>query len=515
VRPTSATSDASVAAAAPAETRLRLLVPTLVFVGLLVAVVSSIGAPLIPTIARADGVSLSTAQWVLTAALMTGAVVTPVMGRLADGPSQRRVIVLTLFVVALGCAVSALSGSFVVLVIGRGLQGMGMGLLPVNMATARRNLDRARAGRAIATLSVSTAIGAGLGYPVTGLITQEFDYRVAYWFGFVVVVSALVCALLVLPARSDVTPARFDLGGAVALSLAVVGVSVLLSEGGTWGWSSLGAVAIAVVCLALVAGWVRHEIRIDYPLVDLRHLRNRSVLTADIAGFLMSLSMYLIIPIVVEFIQVPVSRGYGFGASVIVSGLVLVPLAAGTFLASRLLVVYERRFGVRSMIPLGALVFVAGSTFFAVEHGSLWEAFVTTGIAGLGIGFTFAAMPGFIIRSVPHGETGSATGFYQVLRNIGLSVGSATGAAVLLGYTHHHQIFPEVGGFRAALFVSAALGVATAVISFVLPGKGSGPEPLSKPERIEIVVVSEEAKPTGARLTRGAPDPVDQGIVAE
>ena len=55
------------------------------------------------------------------------------------------------------------------------------------------------------------------------------------------------------------------------------------------------------------------------------------------------------------------------------------------------------------------------------------------GIVGLGIGFTFAAMPGFIIRAVPTAETGSATGFYQVLRNIGLSVGSAFGAAVLLG----------------------------------------------------------------------------------
>jgi len=201
----------------------------LVFVGLLVAVVSSLGAPLIPTIAKADGVTLSTAQWVLTAALMTGAVVTPVMGRLADGPSQRKVIALTLVVVAIGCAVAALSVSFPMLVIGRGLQGMGMGLLPVNMATARRNLDRARAGRAIATLSVSTAIGAGLGYPLTGVITEEFDYRVAYWFGFGVVITALVCALVVLPGRSKVQASRFDIGGAVALSIAVVGASVLLS----------------------------------------------------------------------------------------------------------------------------------------------------------------------------------------------------------------------------------------------------------------------------------------------
>jgi MFS family permease len=303
----------------------------------------------------------------------------------------------------------------------------------------------------------------------------------------------------VLPARAGAAAARFDLAGAIALSLAVVGVSVLLSEGGSWGWSSVAAILIGVGCVALVAGWVRHELRVDHPLVDLRHLRRRPVLTADIAGFLMSLSMYLIIPIVVEFIQVPVSRGYGFGASVIVSGLVLVPLSAGTFLASRLLIVYERRFGVRSMIPLGALVFAAGSTFFAFEHSSLWEAFVTIGIAGLGIGFTFAAMPGFIIRSVPRAETGSATGFYQVLRNIGLSVGSALGAAVLLGYTKGHEIFPEVGGFHAALLISAALGVATAIISFVLPGRRGAPEALTARRQIEFdVTMVEEAELAGA-----------------
>jgi MFS family permease len=191
---------------------------------------------------------------------------------------------------------------------------------------------------------------------------------------------------------------------------------------------------------------------------------------ADVSGFLMSMSMYLVVPIVVEFVQVPSSTGFGFGASVLVSGFVMVPLSVGTFLASRLLIPFERRFGVRSMIPLGALVFGAASTYFALDHGSLIEAFITMGIVGLGIGFTFAAMPGFIIRAVPTAETGSATGFYQVLRNIGLSVGSAFGAAVLLGYTPHGATFPDLDGFRVTLLVSAGLAVLTAVLAFVLPG---------------------------------------------
>ena len=134
----------------------KLLVPTLIYIGMLVAIISSLGAPLIPTVAHVYGVTLSSAQWVLTAALMTGAVVTPIMGRLADGPRQRIVILTTLTLVALGCVISAVSTRFEVLILGRALQGFGLGLLPVNMAIARRHLPFTKAARAIAILSVST-----------------------------------------------------------------------------------------------------------------------------------------------------------------------------------------------------------------------------------------------------------------------------------------------------------------------------------------------------------------------
>src|SRR6201996_8802045 len=95
--------------------RRRLLVPTLVLAGSLMAVVSSLGAPLIPDLARADGVSLSTGEWILTITLLTGALATPVMGRLADGPRQRAVILVALGTVVLGCVLAAVSNGFIML----------------------------------------------------------------------------------------------------------------------------------------------------------------------------------------------------------------------------------------------------------------------------------------------------------------------------------------------------------------------------------------------------------------
>jgi MFS family permease len=462
----------------------RLLVPTLVLTGSLLAVVSSLGAPLIPTLSRVDGVSLSTGEWILTIALLTGALATPVMGRLADGHRQRDVILIPLGAVLVGCVLAAVSSGFTVLIIGRALQGLGLGLLPVLMAIARRNLPPEKAGRAIATLSVTAVIGVGLGYPLTGLLAQALGFRAAYWFGAIAVAGAIVLAALVLPARSAGTSRHFDVAGAGLLSLAVAGVSVVLSEGGEWGWASARSLGVIVASAVLLAVWIPFELRSADPLVDLRQVRNRSVLTADVSGFLINASLYLLVIMIVEFVQIPRSAGYGFAASLVVSGLVLVPLSVCSFLASRFLVAYEQRFGRRTMIPLGSVVVAVAAVFFAFDHSALWEAFLTIAVSGMGIGFTTAAMPGFIVRAVPPSETGSAMGLYQVMRSIGSSVGSALSAAVLLAHTRHGQALPDVGGFKVTLIIAAALCLITAVVSFALPGRG--------PSRRNALTVGEE-----------------------
>ena len=482
----------------------RRLVPVLVFVGLMVAVVSSLGAPLIPRIAVHDHVSLGTAQWVLTAALLTGALATPLLGRLADGPRQRRVVAGTLAVVLVGCVLAAAAPTFAVLVLGRALQGVGLGVLPVNMAIARRMLAPAAAGRAIATLSVSTAIGAGLGYPLTAAVAQLFGVRAAYWYGAAVVGLALGWIWAALPDRTPAHPRPFDGTGAVLLSLGVAGLVVWLSEVAGWGAASALALSVLGASLVALGLWVRHELATAHPLVDLRHLRNRAVLTADVTGFLMSMAMYLVIPVLVEFIQIPVAVGYGFGASVLTSGLVLVPLSVGTFVASRLLAPVERRLGVRALIPLGGLTFAVGAVSFGLVHRSLWQAFVTMGLVGLGVGFTFAALPGLIIRSVPHGETGSATGLYQLLRNVGLSTGSALATAILRAYTPAGHLLPELRGFRTAMVTAAAMCVGAAVLSWVLPGRhlpGRADRSLATVDEADVVMAEEAVlEATGAML---------------
>jgi MFS family permease len=221
------------------------------------------------------------------------------------------------------------------------------------------------------------------------------------------------------------------------------------------------------------------------------------VLTADAAGFLLCVALYLFLPVTVEFVQIPASTGYGFGASVTVAGVMLVPLSVAAFVASRVTARVERLIGMRAMIPVGCAIFALANALFAFEHRALWEAFVDLGLAGLGYGLSFAVMPGLIVGAVASRDTGSAMGFYQVLRSIGLSLGSALSASLLKSYTHGSSPFPSVGGYRAALIVGAAMGLAAAIVSYVLPTKAALARGIEAAGQVDIAEEAGEADGTG------------------
>ncbi|MFJ4844538.1 MULTISPECIES: MFS transporter [unclassified Streptomyces] len=459
----------SPATADPRTGRQRALVPVLVSLGMLVAVVSSLGAPLVPTIAAEEHVSLSDAQWSLTVTLLVGAVVTPFMGRLGDGPRRRPVILGALVAVLTGCFLAALPLGFGCLVTGRALQGVGLGLVPLAIATARDALPPRRSRPAVALLSITTVAGVGLGYPLTGVITESFGLHAGFWFGAAVSVAALVAAVVVLPPSPRGAAPRLDVPGALLLGAGLAGLLLALSEAELWGWGSPRLLALAGVCVLLLGVWVVHELRTARPLVDLRLTRDRTVLTANATALVAGLGMYLLLSLVTRFVQTPRAAGYGFGASVALTGLVLLPFSLASMAAGRVVPLVARRVGTALVLPLGCAVSLAAVLAFALVRGQLWELFAIMAVAGFGIGWMFAVMPGMIVGSVPAHETGSAMSFNQVLRYVGYSTGSVLSATVLEAHTVAGGMLPTGDGYRTAALLACGVWAAMILVTAVLP----------------------------------------------
>jgi MFS family permease len=450
---------------------LAALAPVLVLTTLVTSVVSSLGAPLIPTIAADFHTSLSQAQWSLTVGLLSGAVSAPVMGRLGDGPRRRTVIIGGVLVVTVGCVLAALAPSLVVLVIGRALQGAGLGLVPLAMAIARDELPREKVAPMIALLSVSAAAGVGAGYPVSGLIADSAGLSGAYWFGAAIGAVTLVCLVLVVPAKTRAAAVSFDALGAVLLTAVLVAILLAVAQGSSWGWGSPAVLGLLAAGLVLLAVWVTQQLRRASPLVELRLLRHPGVLAGDASAAVLGVAMYMALTGVTEFAQLPRSGGYGFSASVVVAGLILIPLSVFMFAGSRLLPALLRQLEIRTLLTAGCVAVAAGSAFFALWHTSLWQAFVMMGLLGIGLGITFAAIPGLIVRAVPRTETGSAMGFYQVVRYVGFSLGSALAASILVSHESRLTGQPAVSGYVTIFWVAAVICLAAGALVWVLAGR--------------------------------------------
>ena len=144
---------------------------------------------------------VSTAQWMLTLNLLAGAIATPVMGRLSDGPHKKKLLLVSLSIILAGSVIAALAPNFTVFLIGRTLQGLTYGIVAGDHLPCAP-LRRGRQGPGlISSLSVTVATGIGIGYPLTGIIAGLTGFRWAFWFAALFVLSAIIVVVAGHPQR--------------------------------------------------------------------------------------------------------------------------------------------------------------------------------------------------------------------------------------------------------------------------------------------------------------------------
>ena len=443
----------------------RSLPAALVFIALLVAAVGSLGAPLITSVATEYHVSLASAQWTLTVTLLAGAVTTPLLGRLGSGDRRRTATLVTLAVVTTGSLCTVLPGSFALLIAGRAAQGVGLGMVPLLMATAREALDEERSARVIAMLSVATTVAIGVGYPLAGVLTDLGGVRAAYSAGLVVTAAALLIGVRTLPPSRAAAPhtERLDWAGAVLLSVALAAVLIPLGDDVMWANHAAVASALLGAGLAVLLLWMYLEGRAPAPLVDLRAVRHPMVARANLAMFVGGAAMYLLLTLATRYVQTPPTAGYGFGLDTFEAGLVLVPFSAAGFAAGRIVRRVLARLGAKRTVAASTFLVTVGFLAFALGRPFVAGPVLAVTVLGFGVGAVSAAMPAMILAATPSAETASAMSVNQVVRSVGFSLGSALGGLILSAHVMTDG-FPEQSGYLIASGVGGLLAIAAAVL---------------------------------------------------
>jgi EmrB/QacA subfamily drug resistance transporter len=442
-----------------------LVVLFLSMAGLSFAVLQSLVAPALPAIAGDLHSSIDDISWTLTAYLLASSVLTPILGRLGDMIGKRRVLLVVLTVLAIGTLVCALATTLPVLIVGRAIQGIAGGILPLSIGIVRYELPRERVSVTVGLLSAIFGIGAGVGIVAAGPIVEHQSWHWLFWLPLVLVVIALLGAIFGMKESPVRTPGRLDVLGAGILSVGLVALLLAISKGEAWGWGAgktIGLLALGVV--ALVA-FVFVELRVTEPLVDMRLMRHRGVWATDTVSLLFGFAMFGTFLLVPTLLQLPAVTGYGFGKSVSQAGLYLLPTVLTMVVFGPLAGMLSRRYGPKLPMFLGAIAVVAAFALPTFAHAHLWEVVLSGILTGAGIGLAFASMANAIIESVPATQTGEATSVNTIARTIGSSIGTAVVAAVITSHTTAQGLPTDKAftyGFAACALV-AVLAVAAAL----------------------------------------------------
>ncbi|MFG2947599.1 MFS transporter [Streptomyces adustus] len=457
----------------PARRASGAVVPVLAFAGIVVAVMQTLLVPVIKDLPQLLATEPSNATWVLTSTLLSGAVATPIMGRLGDLYGKRRMLILSLAVMVVGALVSALTSDLIVMIVGRTLQGFAMGAIPLGIGLMRDMLPREKLGSAMALMSSSIGVGGGLALPAAALVAQHANWHTLFYGAAGLGVVAIALALLVVPESPARAEGTFDLPGALGLSTGLVLLLLPITKGSDWGWTSgttLGLFAAALVVLLL---WGLMELRVAAPLVDLRTTARREVLLTNLASIMVGVSFYVVSLVLPQLLQLPATTGYGLGRSMVVAGLCVAPLGLTMMFTAPVYARLSARYGPKTTLILGLLIIAAGYGGGLGLMDAAWQTVVTSVVLGAGIGLAYSSLPALIVGAVPASETGAANGLNTLMRSIGTSVSSAVIGMVLANTANHvgGTAFPSLHGFHVSFLIATAAVAVGLLLALFLPGQ--------------------------------------------
>jgi MFS family permease len=446
--------------------------------GLLASLTQSLLIPVLPKITTDLHSSTGDVQWLLTSTLLVASVAVPVAGRLGDLYGKKVTLIAAAAALCVGSLVSALSGGLVPMIVGRAIVGVSMAVIPLGISLLSSILPRERASAGIALVSAMLGIGGALGVPMAAWIGEHADYHLLFWICAAGGALSVLGTWLLLSEPPGRSTGRLDLPGTVVLAGALVCLLLPLSQAAGWGWSSPTTIGLLAAAAVLLVGFVIWERRAASPLVDVRVNAAPALLLTNVASVCVGFALFATLIGTASYVEAPRVTGYGFGSSVVVGGLCLLPSGVAMLILSPASAAITNAVGPKITLAIGATIVAAGFVVRIALTGHLWEIILGTSIAGAGTGIAYAAMPALINLAAPRSALAAANGLNSLFRSVGSSLASAVGGTlfasqvIVLG----GQAIPSLHAYRLLFGICAGAALLGALIALTVPTAPQGEE---------------------------------------
>ncbi|MEU7335145.1 MULTISPECIES: MFS transporter [unclassified Streptomyces] len=406
----------------------------------------------IPDMGQDLDASLDEILWVVNAYTLALAVLLITAGRLGDLRGKRALFLGGVALFTLASLACGLARDPAQLIAFRAVQGLGAALLmPQTLSIVAEVFPADRRGAAMGVWGAVAGVSGALGPIIGGALITHLDWRWIFFVNLPLGALVLVLAVAIIPASHRTVPHRFDTPGVLLASSALFCLAFGLTEGQRYDWNGwiLALFGAAALLFAAFLGHERGRQDAD-PLVPFSLFRDRNFTLVNVVGVTVSFGVIgMFLPLTIYLQSV-------LGFSALKSGLVLLPLALGSFVTAGPAGVLADKVGGRFVLMTGLLAWAGALVWIvaAADVGSGWTAVaLPLLLAGLGAGFTFAPMATEVMRQVPAKLSGAASGLNNALRQVGSVLAGAVVGAVLqarLASSLPEQARERAGGLPAA-----------------------------------------------------------------
>jgi EmrB/QacA subfamily drug resistance transporter len=432
----------------------------------------------LPSIQRGLHFSAANLQWVVDGYTLVFGGFLMLGGRAADLLGRRRLFMAGIALFTLASLLNGLVQSSTMLIIGRGIQGLGGALvspaaLSIIMTTFRDTGERTRA---LGVWSGIAAGGAAVGLLMGGILTDLVSWRWIFFVNVPVGVAALILALRSVPeSRAELAHRTFDVAGAATVTGGLIALVFAIVKAQVWGWGSTRIVGLLAAGVALLVAFVVLEARSQAPLVRLSIFRIRTLATANTVMLLVGSAMFGMFFFASLYIQEIL------GYSPLRAGFAFLPVTLGIIVGAGVAQQLIPRIGVRNVAVGGISLAAVGLVILTgvPVHGS----YVQNLLSGLmplaiGMGLTFVPITLLATSGVDSDDAGTASGLFNTAQQVGGSFGLAILSTLAADHTSNllrgvHggqavQFAARVSGYQLAFTAAAVMMIAGAALLVVL-----------------------------------------------
>ena len=401
---------------------------------------TSIASVALPYIAGSLSASTDEATWVLTSYLVSNAIVLPASNWLSLKFGRKNFLMACVAIFTLSSLACGAAPSLALLLVFRVIQGAGGGALqPISQAVLLESFPPIKRGAAMAVFALGVVVAPVLGPTLGGWLTDTYSWRYAFYINIPVGILALYMINRYIHDPSYIRNAkvsRFDNLGFGSLVIWVGCLQVILDKGQESDW--FGAIwirwAFAIMVIAL-AVFIYQSFWGKQPLVNLRVLKDRNFLVGFSLIFLFGIAIYSTIVVLPLFYQELI------GYTAYTAGLVVAPRGLGAILAMPVIGYLSNKVDARRLLTFGFITFGVTTLYFgSITLGiSPWTLFLPILITGFGLSFVFVPINTAAYGTLANEQIGNASGLFNLMRNVGGSIGISIATTLLTRRTAAHQ----------------------------------------------------------------------------